>query len=62
MDVQYASRSFFPISSGMISIYGNIVMIDQISFHNLSVNVSSGASIPIIDHSQSATENVGVGM
>ena len=32
------------------------------SFQNLSVNASSGASIPIIDHSQSATGSVGVGM
>ena len=30
---------------------GNIVMIDQNSFHNPSVNASSGASILIIDHS-----------
>ena len=41
---------------------GNIVTIDQNSFHNPSVNASSGASISIIDHSQSITENVGVGM
>ena len=32
------------------------------SFQNLSVNASSGASIPIIDHSQPATRSVGVGM
>ena len=30
---------------------GKIVTIDQKSFHNLSVNVSSGASILIIDYS-----------
>ena len=41
---------------------GNIVMINQTSFKNPSVNASSGASIPIIDHSQSATGSVGVGM
>ena len=46
---------FFPFN-------GNIVTIDQNSFHILSVNASSGASIPIIDHSQPTTENVGVGM
>ena len=37
-------------------------MIDQTSFQNTSVNTSSGASIPIIDHSQPATRSVGVGM
>ena len=41
---------------------GKIVTIDQTSFKNLSVNASSGTSIPIIDHSQSATGSVGVGM
>ena len=41
---------------------GNIIMIDQKSFHNLSVNASSGASIPIIYHSQPATGSVDVGM
>ena len=39
-----------------------IVTIDQTSFKNPSVNASSGASIPIIDHSQPANENVGVRM
>ena len=33
------------------SFNGKIVMIDQKSFHNPSVNASSSASIPIIDHS-----------
>ena len=37
-------------------------MIDQNSFHNLSVNASSRASISIIDHSQPTTGSVGVGM
>ena len=41
---------------------GRIVTIDQTSFKNLSVNASLGASVPIIDHSQSATGSVGVGM
>ena len=41
---------------------GKIVTIDQTSFHNPSVSASSGASIPIIDHSQLATGSVGVGM
>ena len=31
---------------------GKIIMIDQMSFRNPSVNASSGTSIPIIDHSQ----------
>ena len=44
------------------SFNGKIVTIDQKSFHNLSVNASSGASIPIIDHSQPATKSVDVGM
>ena len=37
-------------------------MIDQISFQNMSINASLGASIPIIDHSQPATGSVGIGM
>ena len=41
---------------------GKIVTIYQKSFHNPSLNSSSGASILIIDHSQPATENMGVGM
>ena len=41
---------------------GKIVTIDQNSFHNMSVNVSSGVFIMIIDHSQSATGSVGVGI
>ena len=41
---------------------GKIVMIDQTSFRNSSVSASSGASIPIIAHSQLATGSVGVGM
>ena len=46
---------YFPLN-------GKIVMIDQTSFHNLSVNASSGTSIPITDHSQPTTGSVGVGM
>ena len=41
---------------------GNIVTIDQNSFHNSSVNASSGAPIPIIDHSQPTTRSVGIVM
>ena len=41
---------------------GNIVMIHQISFDNSTSKVSSGTSIPFIDHSYPVTENVGVGM
>ena len=37
-------------------------MNDQTAFHNLSFSASSGASIPIINHSQPATGSVGVGM
>ena len=37
-------------------------MIDQTSFKNPLVTTSSGASIPIIEHSQPATRSVGVGM
>ena len=44
------------------SCNGNIVTIDQMSFQNPCVNASSGASIPIIDHSQLETASVGVGM
>ena len=39
---------------------GKIVMIDQNSFHNLSVNASSGAFIPIIDYLETTTKNVGL--
>ena len=41
---------------------GNIIMIDQTSFQNPCVNASSRDSISIIDHSQLATESVGMGM
>ena len=46
----------------MLSFNGNIVTIDQTSFKNPSVTASSGASIPIVEHSQPATGSVGVGM
>ena len=39
-----------------------IVTIDQMAFKNPSITASSGASIPIIEHSQPATGSVGVGM
>ena len=39
-----------------------IVTIDHTSFCNPSVNASSGASIPIINHSHPTTGNVGVAM
>ena len=38
----------------------NIVMIDQTSFKNPLVTASSGASIPIFEHSQLAIGSVGV--
>ena len=41
---------------------GKIVTIDQTSFKNMSVTTSSGVSILIINHSQSVTGSVGVGM
>ena len=41
---------------------GKIVTIDQKSFHNPNVNASSGASIPIIDHSHTTAGSVGVVM
>jgi hypothetical protein len=41
---------------------GNIVTIDQLSFAYSSPNASLGQSIPMIDNSRSAIENVGVGM
>jgi hypothetical protein len=41
---------------------GEIMMIDQLSFAYSSPNASVGPSIPVIEHSQSATENIGVGM
>ena len=41
---------------------GKIVTIDQMAFKNLSVTVSSGATIPIVEHSQPATRSVSVGM
>ena len=41
---------------------GKIVMIDEMTFKNSPVTASSGASVPIVEHSQSATGSVGVGM
>ena len=46
---------FFPFN-------GKIFMIDQTSFKNPSVTTSSGASIPIVAHSQPENGSVGVGM
>ena len=40
---------------------GKIITIDQTSLCNPSVSASSGASIPISDHSQTTTGSVGVG-
>ena len=39
-----------------------IILIDQMTFKNPSVTVSSGTSIPIVEHSQLTTGSVGVGM
>ena len=41
---------------------GNIITIDKKYFQNLCLKASSRSSILIIDHSQSAIKNVGVGM
>jgi hypothetical protein len=41
---------------------GKIVTIDQLSFAYSSPNASLGQSIPVIDNSRPATENVDVGM
>ena len=41
---------------------GKIVMIDQMTFKNSPVTASSGASVPIVEHSQPTTGSVGVGM
>jgi hypothetical protein len=41
---------------------GKIVMVDQLSFAYSSPNASVGPSIPVIDNSQSTTENMGVKM
>ena len=41
---------------------GKIVTIDQMTFKNLSVTASLGASIAIVEHSQPTTRSVGVGM
>ena len=39
-----------------------IVTIDQMTFKNSPVTASSGASVPIVEHSQLETRSVGVGM
>jgi hypothetical protein len=41
---------------------GEIVAIDQLSLTYSSPNASIGPSIPMIDNSKAATENIGVGM
>jgi hypothetical protein len=41
---------------------GKIMTIDQLSFVYASPNASIGSSIPVIDNSQSTTENIGVRM
>jgi hypothetical protein len=39
---------------------GKIAMIDQLSFTHTSPNAPVGPSVPVIDNSQQATEDVGV--
>ena len=58
--MQVVSSSLFQVVLFLFN--GNIVTIDQNSFHNLSFNALSGASILIIDHSQPTTGSVGIGM
>ena len=41
---------------------GKVVTVHKRSFDNSSSKASAGASISVIDHSQSATENIRVGM
>jgi hypothetical protein len=41
---------------------GKIMTIDQLSFVYVSLNASVGPSIPMIENSQSTTEDIGVGM
>jgi hypothetical protein len=41
---------------------GEIMTIDQLSFVYSSLNAFVGPSIPIVDNSQQATKNTGVGM
>ena len=59
-NMQAVSSSLFQVVC--FPLNWNTITIDKKYFQNLSVKASSGASILIIDHSQSATENVGVGM
>ena len=40
----------------------NIVTIDQMAFKNSPITASLGTSVPVVEHSHPATENVGVGM
>ena len=54
--------SSYPFQVISFPFNGKIVTIDQTSFKNPPVTASSGASIPIVAHSQPATRNVGVGM
>ena len=59
-NMQAIASSLFQVVCFLFN--GNIITIDQNSFQNPCVNASSGASIPIINHSQLETKNVGVGM
>ena len=59
-NMKVAASSLFQVVC--FPLDGNIITIDKKYFQNLCLKASSGASILIIDHSQLATENVGVGM
>ena len=58
--MQVVASSLFQVVC--LPFNGNIVTIYYTSFKTPSVNASSRASIPIIDHSQPETRSVGIGM
>ena len=58
--MQAVASSIFHIVS--FPFNENIVTTDQKTFKNPFVTASSGASIPIVEHSQLTTGSVGVGM
>ena len=59
-NMQVVASSLFRVV--LFPFNGKIVTIDQMTFKNPSVTASSGASIPIVEHSQPATGSVDVGM
>ena len=59
-NMQVVASSLFQVVFFLLN--GNIATIDKKYFQNPSVNASSRASIPIINHSQLETGSVGAGM